>query len=72
MVNTFSKGYDWTEKKVLAFATSDGCPIGKTAEKFKPFVQGTEAADAVLVKSLMNLRHGFKIISIRYLLLKYK
>lgn len=71
-MQSFCKGYDWTGKKVLAFATSGGCPIGETSEKFKPFVQGTEAVDKCLLRVWMNLRHGFKIISIRYLLLKYK
>lgn len=55
-MQSFCKRYDWTRKKVLAFATSGGCPIGKTAEKFKPFVQGIEAVDAVLVKSMDELK----------------
>lgn len=55
-MQSFCKRYDWTGKKVLAFATSGGCPIGKTAEKFKPFVQRTEAVDAVLVKNMDELK----------------
>ena len=33
VVNTFCKEYDFTGKKVAAFATSGGSGIGKTAEK---------------------------------------
>ena len=32
VVNTFCKVYDWTGKKVYAFATSGGSGIGKTAK----------------------------------------
>lgn len=49
VVNTFCKGYDWTGKKVIAFATSGGSPIGKTAEKLKPYVKGAVSVDAKLV-----------------------
>ena len=49
VVNTFCKGCDWTGKKVAAFATSGGSPIGKTAEKLRPFVPGAELLGAKLV-----------------------
>ena len=49
VVNTFCKGYDWTGKKVYAFATSGGSGIGKTAEKLQPFVSGAELLGAKLV-----------------------
>ena len=49
VVNTFCKEYDFTGKKVAAFATSGGSGIGKTAEKLKPYVKGADVADAKLV-----------------------
>lgn len=55
VVNTFCKGYDWTGKKVYAFATSGGSGIGKTAEKLQPFVIGGEVVDARLVHSAEEL-----------------
>lgn len=51
VVNTFCKGYDWSGKKVLAFATSGGSGIGKTAEKLMPFVKGAASVEAKLVHS---------------------
>ena len=51
VVNTFCKGYDCTGKKVLAFATSGGSGIGKTAEKLRPYVEGAASVDAKLVRS---------------------
>ena len=51
VVNTFCKGYDWSGKKVAAFATSGGSGIGKTAEKLRPFVPGGELLGAKLVHS---------------------
>ena len=51
VVNTFCKGYDWTGKKVYAFATSGGSGIGKTAEKLQPYVKGAVSVDAKLVHS---------------------
>lgn len=46
VINTFCKGYDWTGKKVILFATSGGSGIGRTAEKLQPYVKGTTIADA--------------------------
>ena len=51
VVNTFCKDYDWTGKKVRAFATSGGSGIGKTAEKLQPYVNGAASVDAKLVRS---------------------
>ncbi len=51
VVNTFCQGYDWSGKKVLAFATSGGSGIGKTAEKLQPYVQGARSVDARLVRT---------------------
>ena len=51
VVNTFCQAYDWSGKKVYAFATSGGSGIGKTAEKLKPYVQGAASVDACLVSS---------------------
>ena len=55
VVNTFCKGYDWTGKKVHAFATSGGSGIGKTAEKLAPYVKGAVSVDAKLVHSAQEL-----------------
>lgn len=55
MVNTFCKAYDWTGKKVHAFATSGGSGIGKTAEKLAPYVKGAASVDAKLVHSAQEL-----------------
>ena len=51
VVNTFCKGYDWSGKRVAAFATSGGSGIGKTAEKLRPFLPGGELLGAKLVHS---------------------
>lgn len=51
IVSSFCKGYDWAGKKVTAFATSGGSGIGKTAEKLRPFIAGSELLDAKLVHS---------------------
>lgn len=55
VVNTFCKDYDWSGKKVYAFATSGGSGIGKTAEKLKPFVKGATSVAADLVGSASEL-----------------
>ena len=51
VVSSFCKGYDWSGKKVAAFATSGGSGIGKTAEKLRPFLPGTDFKGAKLVHS---------------------
>ncbi len=51
VVNTFCKGYNWSGKKVAAFATSGGSGIGKTAEKLQPYLPGAEFIGAKLVHS---------------------
>lgn len=48
VVNTFCKDYDFSGKKVAAFATSGGSGIGKTAERLKPYVKGADVVDAKL------------------------
>ena len=55
VVNTFCKAYDWSGKKVYAFATSGGSGIGKTAEKLKPFLAGTVSVTADLVTGAEDL-----------------
>jgi len=55
VINTFCKGYDWTGKKVYAFATSGCSSIGKTAEKLAPYVPGVEEVKACLVKNAMEV-----------------
>ena len=52
VVNTFCKEYDFTGKKVAAFATSSGSGIGKTAEKLKPYVSGADVIDAKLMNGV--------------------
>ena len=52
VVNTFCKEYDFTGKKVAAFATSGGSGIGKTAEKLKPYVSGADVIDAKLINGV--------------------
>lgn len=54
-VNSFCEGYDFTGKRVIAFATSGGSPIGKTAEKLQPYVKGAASLEAVLVKDASEL-----------------
>ena len=56
VVNTFCKGYDWSGKRVLAFATSGGSSIGKTAEKLKPYISGAASVDAKLVHSAAEVK----------------
>ncbi len=51
VVSSFCKGYDWSGKKVAAFATSGGSGIGKTAEKLRPFLPGADFKGAKLVYS---------------------
>jgi hypothetical protein len=52
VVNTFCSGYDWSGKKVAAFATSGGSGIGKTAQKLTPYVKGAEVVDARVVNNV--------------------
>ena len=52
VVNTFCKEYDFTGKKVAAFATSGGSGIGKTADKLKPYVSGADVIDAKLMNAV--------------------
>ncbi len=40
VVNTFVKGYDWSGKKIVLFATSGGSDMGKTAQKLEPYLSG--------------------------------
>ena len=56
VVNTFCKEYDWSGKKVYAFATSGGSGIGKTAEKLKTYVSGAAEVDAKLVRTAEGLK----------------
>ena len=55
VVNTFCKEYEWSGKRVYAFATSGGSSIGKTAEKLKPYLRGAVSVAADLVTSAENL-----------------
>ena len=60
VVNTFCKGYDWTGKRIAAFATSGGSGIGKTAEKLRPYVKGGEVVGARLFGSAEGLAEWAK------------
>ena len=62
VVNTFCKEYDWTGKKVYAFATSGGSGIGKTAERLQTCVKGGDVAGAKLVHGASDLIEWAKII----------
>ena len=55
VIHTFAKGYDWTGKRVHAFATSGGSGIGKTAAKLEPSLKGVAELDAKLVRSAAEL-----------------
>ena len=55
VVNTFCRGYDWTGKRVAAFATSGGSGIGKTGEKLLPYLTGGTFLGAKLVHSAAEL-----------------
>lgn len=55
-VHSFCALHDWTGKRVVAFATSGGSPIGKTAEKLQPYVSGAASLNAVLVKNGEELK----------------
>ena len=56
VVNTFCKAYDWTGKKIAAFATSGGSGIGKTKAKLQLYVNGALVQDAVRVKDFDELK----------------
>ena len=56
VVNTFCKGYDWTGKRVLVFATSGGSDIGKTMIKLAPYLQGADIAGGKVVKNFAELK----------------
>lgn len=58
VVHSFCQKYNWQNKDIVAFATSGGSPIGKTADKLKPYVEGCKSLEAILVRSekeLINL-----------------
>lgn len=56
VVNTFCKAYDWSGKKVYAFATSGGSGIGNTAEKLKPYLKGALSVEARLTQTASELK----------------
>ena len=55
VVSTFCKQYDWSGKRVYAFATSGGSGIGPTAAKLAPFVPGCATLEAKLVHSAADI-----------------
>lgn len=51
IINQFLESYDFSEKKIILFATSGGSGFGKTAEKLK----GSVASDAEIIEGkLLN------------------
>ena len=57
VINTFCKGYDWTGKRVILFATSGGSDIGKTAEKLRPYLKGSpEIISAAVYSDIEELK----------------
>ncbi len=59
VVNTFCKGYDWTGKKLVIFATSGGSEIGKTAEKLRPYLKGEpEILSAKVYRSTEDMKRS--------------
>ena len=57
VINTFCKGYDWSGKRVYAFATSGGSEAGKTAEKLATYVKGGVSLDARVVHSAEEVKN---------------
>lgn len=55
VVNTFCKGYDWTGKRVVLFATSGGSPIGRTAEKLQPYLPAAQIVSAQVLRDEAGL-----------------
>lgn len=41
IINSFLEAYDFSEKKIILFATSGGSGFGKTVEKLRPSVSNT-------------------------------
>ena len=60
IIYTFCKDYDWTGKKIYAFATSGGSGIGKTAEKLSPHMEGAAVIKAMLVHNSSELSEWAK------------
>ncbi|MCR4831142.1 MAG: NAD(P)H-dependent oxidoreductase [Pseudobutyrivibrio sp.] len=55
VIHTFCKKYNWSGKKIYAFATSGGSGIGKTAEKLKSSASGAVSIEAKLVHSVDDI-----------------
>ena len=55
MIDTFAKGYDWTGKRVVLFATSGGSGIGQTAEKLQPCIPGAAILKAQVLQGPAEL-----------------
>ena len=64
VIYTFCKGYDWTGKKIYAFATSGGSGIGKTAEKLSPYMEGAAVLKAALVHNSTELSEWAKKLDV--------
>ena len=55
VINTFCKGYDWSGKKVIVFATSGGSDIGKTVDRLAPYIKGADVLDAKVIHTADEL-----------------
>ena len=55
VIDTFAKGYDWTGKRVVLFATSGGSGIGRTAEKLQPCIPGAAILKAQVLQGPAEL-----------------
>lgn len=55
IINTFCRGYDWSGKEVVLFATSGGSDIGKTAEKLQPDIKGGKIISAKVYRTTDEL-----------------
>ncbi len=64
VIYIFCKGYDWTGKKIYAFATSGGSGIGKTADKLSPYTEGAAVLKAVLVHNFAELSEWTKKLDV--------
>ena len=54
IIDTFVKGYDWTGKDVILFATSGGSDIKKVTASLQPLIKG-EIVSARLLNKTDNL-----------------
>ena len=49
IINTFLESYDFSDKKIVLFATSGGSGFGNTVAKLKPSAPGAEIVEGKLL-----------------------